>query len=43
MVEIKKQYRADFKFQLALEAAKGNKTLGQLASESGVHPNQIGQ
>jgi transposase-like protein len=22
---------------------KGNKTLGQLASESGVHPNQIGQ
>jgi transposase-like protein len=33
---------APFTFQLALEAAKGPKTLNELASEHGVHPNQIG-
>ena len=37
------RYRAQFKFQLAVEAAKGVKTLNELASEHGVHPNQIGE
>ena len=37
------RYSAQFKFQLALEAAKGLKTLNELASEHGVHPTQIGE
>jgi transposase-like protein len=28
---------------VALEAAKGHKTISELASETGVHPTQIGQ
>lgn len=35
------RYRAQFKFQLALEAAKGLKTINDLASEHGVHPTPI--
>lgn len=30
-----------FKFELALEALKGTKTIAQLASENGMHPKQI--
>jgi len=41
MAEKRKRYGADFKFRVALEAAKGQKTLNELASEHGVHPNQI--
>lgn len=41
MAEKRKRYAADFKFRVALEAAKGQKTLNELASEHGVHPNQI--
>jgi transposase-like protein len=36
-------YSAQFKFQVALEAAKGLKTINQLSSEHGVHPNQVSQ
>lgn len=43
MTKKRKQYKADFKFQMALEAAKGLKTINQLASEHDVHPNQISQ
>jgi transposase-like protein len=32
---------AQFKFQLALEAAQELKTINELATEHGVHPNQI--
>lgn len=40
----KRQRRsADFTFRLALEAAKAQKTLSQLASEYEVHPTQITQ
>lgn len=42
MVKKRRQYDAQYKFRLALEAAKGNKTISELASETGVHPNQIG-
>ena len=41
MTEHRKRYGAEFKFRVALEAAKGQKTLNELASEHGVHPNQI--
>jgi transposase len=43
MAKKRSQYSADFKFRLALEAAKGQHTLNELASQHGVHPNQIGQ
>lgn len=43
MAHKRKQYSGQFKFKVALEAAKGTKTINQLASETGVHPTQIGQ
>lgn len=41
MTEKRRRYSSDFKFRVALEAAKGQKTLNELASEHDVHPNQI--
>jgi transposase-like protein len=43
MITKRKQHSAQFKFKVALAAAKEEKTLGQLASEYGVHPGQISQ
>ena len=43
MIGMRKQYEAAFKAKVALEALKGEKTIAQIASESGVHPNQIRQ
>ena len=43
MTQKRKQYKADFKFKVALEAAKGLKTINQLVSEYDLHPNQISQ
>lgn len=43
MTQKRKQYSGQFKFKVALEAAKGTKTMSQLAGETGVHPTQIGQ
>lgn len=40
---MRKQYEAAFKARVALEALKGEKTIAQLASETGVHPKQIRQ
>ena len=40
---MKKNHDAAFKAKVALEAVKGEKTISQIASEYGVHPNQIGQ
>ena len=41
MTKKRHQYSAEFKFKVALEATKGAKTINELASEHGVHPNQI--
>jgi putative transposase len=41
---VKRQTRnAQFKFQVALEAAKGTKTVNQIASEQGLNPGQVSQ
>jgi putative transposase len=37
----RKQHTAKFKFKVALEAAKGSKTVNEVASEFGVHPSQV--
>ena len=42
MTTKRRQHDAQFKFQVALAAAKEEKTVSELASETGVHPSQIG-
>ena len=41
MSKKRQRFSAEFKFQIALEAAKGTKTLNELSSQYAVHPNQI--
>jgi len=41
MAKRRKRRSAQFKFEVALEAAKGLQTANQIASEREVHPNQI--
>jgi putative transposase len=41
MATPRKQYSAEFKVRVALEALKGLKTVNELASTYGVHPTQI--
>ena len=38
-----KRHSAQFKFKVALAAAKGTKTLSELASEFGLHLSQISE
>jgi transposase-like protein len=38
-----KRHSAQFKFQVALNAAKGTKTLNELASQYELHPSQISE
>jgi transposase-like protein len=42
-MHIRKRHDAAFKAKVALEAAKGEKTIAQLSSGFGVHANQIRQ
>jgi len=37
----RKRYDAAFKSKVALEAIRGERTIAEIASETGVHPNQI--
>lgn len=37
----RKQYKAEFKAQVALAALQGDKTMAELAQEYGVHPTMI--
>lgn len=43
MPKKRKSYSPQFKFKVALEAARGLQTINQLASQHEVHPNQVGQ
>jgi len=43
MGTIRKQHSAAFKAKVALEAAKEENTISELASKYGIHPNQIRQ
>ena len=38
---VRKRFEAGFKAKVALEAFRGEKTLSELSSEYGVHPNRI--
>jgi putative transposase len=39
----RRRFNPEFKFRVALEAAKGQQTISELASKHGVHPNQVSQ
>lgn len=41
MTQKRRQHTDAFKFKVALEAAKGQKTLNEIASEYNLHPNQV--
>lgn len=43
MLKNRRRFSADYKFRVALEAAKGQQTLSELATKYGLHPNQISQ
>jgi putative transposase len=43
MSKKRRRFSSEFKFRVALEAAKGQQTIGELASKHNVHPNQISQ
>ncbi|MBI4530622.1 MAG: transposase [Candidatus Latescibacteria bacterium] len=38
---MRKRYDSKFKAQIALEAVKNQRTMTRIASECGVHPNQV--
>ncbi len=39
----RRTFTAEYKFKVALEAAKGTKTLSEVAQEYQLHPNQISE
>jgi len=41
MTELRRKHDGTFKARIVLEAIRGQKTIAELASEYGVHPNQI--
>lgn len=43
MSKNRRRFSSDYKFRVALEAAKGQHTISELATKYGLHPNQISQ
>ena len=39
----RKSFTTEFKVRIALEAIKGQRTVNEIASQYGVHPNQVTQ
>lgn len=39
----RRRFSPEFKFRVALEAAKGQQTISELSSKHNLHPNQISQ
>ena len=40
-MSVRKRYQSRFKAQVALEALRNQRTLAEIASEYGIHPNQV--
>lgn len=43
MKKQRKTYTTEFKVRVALEAIKGQRTINEIASHYGIHPNQVTQ
>lgn len=43
MTKQRKTYTTEFKVKIAIEAIKGQRTVNEIASHYGVHPNQVMQ
>jgi transposase-like protein len=43
MSTVRKRYSGELKAKIALEAIRGQKTVNEIASTYGVHPNQVTQ
>lgn len=43
MRDRRKRFNGEFKMKVALEAIKGHTTVSEIASQYGVHPNQVTQ
>ena len=41
MTEKRKKYSSQFKFKVALEAVKGQRSINEIASSNNIHPNQV--
>ena len=41
MAKQRRRHSPEFKAKVALEAIKGQKTVNEIASEFGIHPNQV--
>ncbi len=41
MSKSRRRHSAEFKFKVALEATKGQKTINEIASDFGIHPTQV--
>jgi len=37
----RKKYSSQFKFKVALEAVKGQRSINEIASSNNIHPNQV--
>ena len=41
MTQKRKKYSSQFKFKVALEAVKGQRTINEIASSNNIHSNQV--
>ncbi len=41
MPKTRRKFNGEFKSRVALEAVRGDRTINEIASEHGIHPNQV--